>query len=130
VERTGASLDTVFAKFDYDKQETLSFYEFNQLICSLDPVATYHDVKSLYAALDIGKEDKISRADFLELFRNFDFRDRNKAADRIAGDLREIIRANHINLHSIFKMFDLEGNQQLDRGEFCLMIRLIARDIP
>jgi len=45
-------------------------------------------------------------------------------------DLKEIIRANKLNLKELFNKYDKSVNQMLDQEELANLMRLVAKDLP
>ena len=64
--------------------------------------------------------------EFKHIFCDIDFSDLDDIAGRIITDLKEIIKANNLNLEDIFVNFDDDKQGDLSIDEFSKLIKVIA----
>lgn len=72
--------------------------EFFQFIQQLDPRLTSKEGDHLFKLFDKDGDAKISFDEFRHIFCDYDFSDLKDVAARIITDLKEIIKANNLNL--------------------------------
>lgn len=80
----------------------------------------------MFKLLDNNGDGKITLEEFKNIFCNYDFSDLTDVAERIITDLKEIIKANNLNLADIFRNFDADKQGDLDFQEFTKLIKVIA----
>ena len=57
------------------------------------------------------------------MFSEYDFSDINDKATRLIVDVREIVKANKLNINELFKEFDLNQQNDLDIKEFRIFVK-------
>jgi len=75
-------------------------------------------------------ENRIFYKEFLNYLDIYNFADLNDKVGRVILDLREIIRANNIDLKELFNKIDKSQDKMLDREEFIELLQMVAKDIP
>lgn len=104
----------------------LDHQEFQKFVMDLDPRITECEAEYLLKVFDTNNDGSVSFEEFKRIFSHYDFRDLSDRAGHIITDLKEIIKANKLNLQDIFANFDCDKEGNLDYTEFSRLIRVIA----
>ncbi|KAL4439078.1 hypothetical protein ABPG74_008853 [Tetrahymena malaccensis] len=126
VQSHNLNVNHIFDKFDKDKGGSLDEQEFFQFIVSIDPRITSFESKAIFRVVDTSNDKKISLQEFASIFCQYDFADIDDPAQILITDLKEIIKANQLNLKEIFSNFDKDKLGTLDKQEFERLIRVVA----
>ncbi|CAD8144176.1 unnamed protein product [Paramecium pentaurelia] len=128
VQSRGLDVFEQFQKYDKDSGGSLDFLEFFSFLIQLDPRLSGKEIKLLFDKMDINQDQSIGYEEFKKIFFDYDYV-KEDFAERIIIDLREIIRANNLQVEEIFAKYDKDQMGDLDFEEFSFMIKEIAKDI-
>ena len=74
----------------------------------IDPRITFIESSYIFKQVDKNEDGSISMEEFKKIFVDYDFIDINDKASRIITDLKEIVKANKIDLKEIFRKSDTD----------------------
>lgn len=98
VQAHNLNIHTIFDKFDKDKGGDLDEREFWAFLQCISPRINLEESKEIFKVVDSSKDKKISLGEFAAIFIHYDFADIDDPAQSIITDLKEIIKANDMNL--------------------------------
>ncbi|KAL4448807.1 hypothetical protein ABPG74_012896 [Tetrahymena malaccensis] len=110
-------------------KESLNLDEFHSLICKIDQRLTSVDTDYLFKQIDENNDGTLSLHEFTKFFLEYDFSDITDKASHIITDLKEIIKANKMNLFEIFEKYDENKGGTLDLQEFTKMLKEVANGL-
>ncbi|EAS02860.3 Serine/Threonine kinase domain protein (macronuclear) [Tetrahymena thermophila SB210] len=117
-----------FGEFAKNKK-SLNLDEFHSLICKIDQRLTSVDTDYLFKQIDENGDGSLSIHEFTKFFLEYDFSDLTDKAAHIITDLKEIIKANKMNLFEIFEKYDENKGGTLDLQEFTKMLKQVANGL-
>ncbi|EGR31480.1 protein kinase domain protein [Ichthyophthirius multifiliis] len=126
VQNKNVNLDEIFSRFDQNKGGSLDLFEFHQLLSSIDPRITYYESEHVFKTLDQTKDGQISKKEFEDVFKFWDFADTQDKVSSVIVDLQEIIKNNNLDLKLIFQNFDKDAGGSLNFQEFVSLIKIVA----
>ncbi|KRX01735.1 Protein kinase-like domain [Pseudocohnilembus persalinus] len=126
IQAENIDIQKLFYSLDKDYSGQLNTQEFYRLLNKIDPRITTYEANHLFQMIDTSKDGRVSKSEFQSIFVDYDFSDLSDKAEQIITDLREIIKANNIEIQKVFDHHDKDKGGSLDRKEFAYLLRKIA----
>jgi hypothetical protein len=64
----------------------------------IDPRVTFYEANEIFSKVDVSKDGKVTLQEFQNIFMAYDFCDIKDKGQHLITDLKEIIKANKIDL--------------------------------
>ncbi|KAM3146320.1 hypothetical protein pb186bvf_001665 [Paramecium bursaria] len=129
VQAKGLNFQQQLELFDADKNGSLDQFELFSFLHKLDPTVTTDESNHLFQFLDQSGDGQISQDEFKRLFQEVDFSNIDDVADRMIFELKEIVKANKLDLSRVFLKYDLDKQGDLGIQEFGSFVRSFAPSI-